>query len=156
MTGNHIWGGGGADPSAHLDNRATENLASRHDTPQILLTTLRSRGVLLQGAEGRLHYDAPAGALCDDDLAKLRRHKFDILALLAIEEPSVIKRVAAMRKRHRLEPGTPIPTLTTRDVTPGSRGCLSCGEPCQTRDTGPQYRCESCQYAARLVIMEIR
>jgi hypothetical protein len=109
--------------------------------------------VALQRERDRLQYEAPIGGLADADLATMRRYKYDLLALLASDDPRVRRRVAAMRERHPLRPGKPLPTLTARDTVPGTRGCVSCGEPRQPRDGGPEYRCEPCQYAARLVLM---
>jgi len=51
-----------------------------------LLYRLEARDVHFRADKGRLLFDAPEGALTDDDLDALRRHKLDLLALLRQRE----------------------------------------------------------------------
>ena len=49
-------------------------------TVHVLLTELRSRGVALSAAAGRLHVEAPRGALTPELRAGLSSHKGELLA----------------------------------------------------------------------------
>ena len=53
-----------------------------------LLVRARSLGVVLTARAGCVAYDAPAGALTSDLLAEMRRHKGDLLDLLAQDGPA--------------------------------------------------------------------
>ncbi len=120
-------------------------------TAGALLAKLRALGATV-GAEGeRLALDAPTGALTPALLAELAAHKHLILAHLAVDEPTVAWRVAAMRERHPHVPGRPLPFLTVRDVPRGDDGCRSCGEPVQDRTGVLAVRCGPCGHAGQLV-----
>jgi hypothetical protein len=52
-------------------------------TIEALLADLERRGVRLRAGEDKLRLSDPRHALAEDDLTRLRRHKPEILALLA-------------------------------------------------------------------------
>ncbi len=73
-----------------------------------LLDDLRSRGVQLWSAQGRIHFRAPQNALTDEDRTLLRDHREEVLALLAEEsEPTL---VPAPDSRHEPFPLTDVQT----------------------------------------------
>lgn len=118
-----------------------------------LLARLRAHGIALRADGGSLRY-RPLDALTPALLAELREHKWCILASLAADDPAVVSRVAAMRRRHPPAPGCPLPTLTARDVPRGSDGCRSCGEPVAPHPDGLAVRCLPCAHAAYLLTNE--
>ncbi|WP_017589678.1 non-ribosomal peptide synthetase [Nocardiopsis ganjiahuensis] len=73
-----------------------------------LLEELRSRGVQLWSAEGRIHFRAPRNALTDAHRALLRDHRDEVLALLEAEsEPGLVPDPGA---RHEPFPLTDVQT----------------------------------------------
>ena len=115
-----------------------------------LLARLHGHGIALR-AEGDALGFHPRDALTPALLDELRRHKHDLLALLAADEGAVRWRVAAMRARHP-GPWHAVPFLTVCDVPRDRSGCRSCGEPMQPIAEGLAVRCAHCAHAARLVL----
>jgi hypothetical protein len=61
-----------------------------------LVSSLARRGVRLWAEQGRLHFNAPKGALLPQDLTQLREHKSAVIALL--EEAELRRGVCALRR----------------------------------------------------------
>lgn len=133
---------------------------------------LQRHGITLHAVGDELRY-RPKDALTPALLAEVRRHKWALLALLAVpgdlnttEKPGVISknqtsggdhpvgwRAAAMRQRHP-RPWRAVPTLTARDGPHGMGGCLSCGEVVADHPGGLAARCGPCIRVAHLVLGE--
>jgi hypothetical protein len=65
-------------------------------TAQTLLDDLAAAGVRLTAQAGRLHVDAPVGALTDADRIALRTQKAELLALLAPPDTALLADVVAL------------------------------------------------------------
>ncbi len=61
-----------------------------------LLDRLHRRGVRLRANGDRLRWFAPVGVVTDGDLAELRRHKGEVLAILREDERDRIEERAAI------------------------------------------------------------
>ncbi len=137
-----------------------------------LLDRLQRHGITLRAVGDELHYH-PKDALTPALLSELRRHKWALLAVLAVPgdlntaekpgmnsnnqtggaDPAVGWRAVRMRQRHP-RPWRTVPTLTVRDGQRGAGGCLSCGEALAEYPGGLAARCGPCLRAAHLVLGE--
>lgn len=91
-----------------------------------LLARARSLGVVLTARAGCVAYDAPAGALTSDLLAEMRRHKGDLLDLLAQDDlastaapPGVVDDRTAMGRLRRMPPQLPSGSCGSNEVPHG-------------------------------------
>lgn len=74
----------------------------------------------------------------------------------AFNAPEVRARVTAMRERHPLIPGMPLPFLTARDLNTRAGDCQSCGEPIAPLPHGLAVRCQPCVLAAHIIVTGLR
>ena len=56
-------------------------------TPEVWLENLEARGIHLWADGGKLRFDAPVGALSEEDRTRLRAHKKELLDLLSETDP---------------------------------------------------------------------
>jgi hypothetical protein len=84
---------------------------------QTLITECRTHGIELSNQNGSLIFDAPTGAMTDDLRAALRKHKSELLTLLATGDHPAPKTEPATLES---EPGKPVKsgiTITINGVT---------------------------------------
>ena len=111
-----------------------------------LVDELRRRGVELRAEGDRLRY-RPVSAVTPEDVEALRRHKSELLAILAPPPPDpaeVARRVitfSAQLAEWVASGRQSAPVFAVPGVLAAAGGCFSCGF---TLEPGRSWRCETC------------